>query len=111
MTAQKTAAKETTVIGTLTVSTAQTNTGKSDRALRVTFLADEWGSSKRGLSTINRQLPVEFSKHMQLVVTLLVPQLIKQATNEIDKFKVFSTVLKSQLIKLSFVRLILLCQI
>ena len=56
------------------VGTSQGNPGTSDIALRVTLLASEWSSSMGGLSTINRQLAILLAKHMQVEVTLLVPQ-------------------------------------
>ena len=42
--------------------------------MRVTLLASEWSSSKGGLSTINRQLALLLAQHMQVEVTVLVPQ-------------------------------------
>ena len=49
---------------------AQGNLGTCERVLNVTLLASEWRSSKRGLSTINRELAL----HMEVEVTLLVPE-------------------------------------
>ena len=46
----------------------------SDCALNVTLLAVEWGSSKGGYSTINRNLAINFAKHKGLNVTLFVPK-------------------------------------
>ena len=46
----------------------------SDCALNVTLLAVEWGSSKGGFSTINRNLAINFAKHKRLKVTLFVPK-------------------------------------
>ena len=47
---------------------------KSVKALNVTLLASEWGSSMGGLSTINRNLAILLAKHSLVNVTLLVPQ-------------------------------------
>ena len=42
--------------------------------LRVTILASEWGSSKGGLSTINRQLAIQLAKWPEVQITLFMPQ-------------------------------------
>ena len=42
--------------------------------LKVSLLANEWGSSKGGLSTINRTLAIYLAKHPNVEVTILVPQ-------------------------------------
>ena len=42
--------------------------------LKVSLLADEWGSSKGGLSTINRTLAIHLAKHPNVEVTIIVPQ-------------------------------------
>ena len=42
--------------------------------LKVTLLANEWGSSKGGLSTINRTLAIHLAKHAKVEVTILVPE-------------------------------------
>ena len=42
--------------------------------LKVSLLANEWGSSKGGLSTINRTLAIHLAKHPNVEVTILVPQ-------------------------------------
>ena len=46
----------------------------SDHALNITLLAAEWGSSKGELSTISRNLAINFAKHKQVNVTLFVPK-------------------------------------
>ena len=38
--------------------------------VQVTILASEWGSSKGGLSTINRELAIQLAKFSCLKVTL-----------------------------------------
>ena len=62
------------IVGTSHGARAQANPGKSDTALKVALLASEWNSSMGGLSTINRQLAILLGQHMQVEVTLLVPQ-------------------------------------
>ena len=52
--------------------TAQTHPGRS--ILKVALLANEWGSSKGGLSTINRTLAIHLAKHAKVEVTILVPE-------------------------------------
>ena len=42
--------------------------------LRITHLADEWNSTKGGLSTMNRELAVELAKHPNVSVTFFVPK-------------------------------------
>ena len=42
--------------------------------LRILFLASEWGSSKGGLSTINRELAINIAKHPGMDVTFFVPR-------------------------------------
>ena len=42
--------------------------------LKVALLSNEWGSSKGGLSTINRTLAIHLAKHADVKVTLIVPQ-------------------------------------
>ena len=42
--------------------------------LKVTLLANEWGSSKGGLSTINRTLAIHLAKDENVEVTILVPE-------------------------------------
>ena len=42
--------------------------------LKVTLLANEWGSSKGGLSTINRTLAIHLAKDANVEVTILVPE-------------------------------------
>ena len=52
--------------------TAQTHPGRS--ILKVAPLANEWGSSKGGLSTINRTLAIHLEKHANVEVTILLPE-------------------------------------
>ena len=43
-----------------------------DRTIKVTILASEWGSSKGGLSTINRELAIQLAKYYDCKVTFFV---------------------------------------
>ena len=52
----------------------------SSRNLRVTFLASEWGSSKGGLSTLNRELAMNIAKNPRVKVSYFV-----LSCNEEDK--------------------------
>ena len=52
--------------------TAQAHPGSL--VLRVALLANEWGSSKGGLSTINRTLAIHLAKDANVEVTILVPE-------------------------------------
>ena len=62
-----------------TASTSQedhkSNSGStSSRKLRVTLLSSEWRSTKRGLSTINRELAIQLAKHPSVEVSVYLPQ-------------------------------------
>lgn len=46
----------------------------SQKILQVTILASEWGSSKGGLSTINRELAIQLAKWPEVQITLFMPQ-------------------------------------
>ncbi|XP_015756756.1 PREDICTED: uncharacterized protein LOC107336211 [Acropora digitifera] len=45
-----------------------------DRTIKVTILASEWGSSKGGLSTINRELAIQLAKSHDVKVTFFLPK-------------------------------------
>ena len=55
-------------------------TGMSDdqvcgfHKVEVTILASEWGSSKGGLSTINRELAIQLAKCPEVEITFFLPQ-------------------------------------
>ena len=57
---------------TPSLDTAQSHPGRS--ILKVALLANEWGSSKGGVSTINRTLAIHLAKHTNVEVTILVPE-------------------------------------
>ena len=42
--------------------------------VQVTILASEWGSSKGGLSTINRELAIQLAKYPEVEITFFLPQ-------------------------------------
>ena len=44
------------------------------RKLKVTFLASEWGCTKGGLSTINRELAIQLTKFSYVEVTFFLPK-------------------------------------
>ena len=46
----------------------------SGETLKVVLLANEWGSSKGGLSTINRTIAINFARNSKVKVILLVPE-------------------------------------
>ena len=52
--------------------TAQSHPGRS--ILKVALLANEWGSSKGGLSAMNRTLAIHLAKQATVEVTILVPE-------------------------------------
>ncbi|XP_044173316.1 uncharacterized protein LOC114949063 isoform X3 [Acropora millepora] len=45
-----------------------------DRTIKVTILASEWGSSKGGLSTLNRELAIQLAKSHDVKVTFFLPK-------------------------------------
>ena len=47
---------------------------ENDRTIKVTILASEWGSSKGGLSTINRELAIQLAKFTDVEVTFFLPK-------------------------------------
>ena len=44
-----------------------------NRKLKVTLLSDEWGSTKGGLSTINRELAIQLAKNDNVEVSMYLP--------------------------------------
>ena len=44
------------------------------RKIKVTILASEWGSSKGGLSTVNRELAIWLAKCPEVEITFFLPQ-------------------------------------
>ena len=49
--------------------------------VKVTILASEWGSSKGGLSTINRELAIQLAKCPEVEITFFVPQCSEEDRN------------------------------
>ena len=47
---------------------------ESCKVIRVTILASEWGSSKGGLSTLNRELAIQLAKCPEVEITFFLPQ-------------------------------------
>ena len=52
----------------------QENPTYASRKVKVTILASEWGSSKGGLSTINRELAIQLAKNPEAEISFFVPQ-------------------------------------
>ena len=50
------------------------DTSHGSSKFQVTILASEWGSSKGGLSTINRELAIQLAKFSSLEVTFFLPK-------------------------------------
>ena len=50
--------------------------------VKITFLASEWGSSKGGLSTINRELAIQLAKCPDVDITFFVPKCSEEDKNE-----------------------------
>ena len=49
---------------------------------QVTILASEWGSSKGGLSTINRELAIQLAKFPEVKITYFLPKCSDEEKNE-----------------------------
>ena len=54
----------------------------------ITLLASEWKSSKGGLSTINRELAIQFAKLSNTSVSFLVPECSDEDKREASKYNV-----------------------
>ena len=55
---------------------------QESRKVQVTILASEWGSTKGGLSTINRELAIQLAKCPEVRITFFVPQCSEQDKKE-----------------------------
>ena len=53
-----------------------------DITIKVTILASEWGSSKGGLSTINRELAIQLAKFPNVEVTFFLPKCSHKSKKE-----------------------------
>ena len=51
-------------------------------------MGDEWGSSKGGLSTLNRELAKHLARQPDVEVTVLLPHYSEREKQEADKCKV-----------------------
>ncbi|XP_044180813.1 uncharacterized protein LOC114963733 [Acropora millepora] len=60
----------------------------SSRKLKVTLLSSEWGSSKGGLSTINRELAIQLAKDDTVEVCMYLPTFNDKDKKAADKFRV-----------------------
>ena len=50
------------------------------RKVQVAILASEWGSSKRGLSAINRELAIQLAKYPEVEITFFLPKCSQEDT-------------------------------
>ena len=60
----------------------------SSRKLHVTLLGSEWGSSKGGLSTFNRELAIQLAKNANVEVTMYLPQCTEEDKRAAANFRV-----------------------
>ena len=58
------------------------------QVLRISPLADEWGSSKGGLSTLNREMCKGLAQLCNVSVNLIVPEYTEEEKKEASKYKV-----------------------
>lgn len=63
-------------------------TRKSSDPLRVTILSDEWGSSKGGLSTINKELAIQLAKHPEIDITVYLPKCSEKDKSDASVYNV-----------------------
>ena len=56
------------------MASSSSQSQERDRTIKVTFLASEWGSSKGGLSTINKELAVQLAKFPDVEVSFFLPK-------------------------------------
>ncbi|XP_015769559.1 PREDICTED: protein NLRC3-like [Acropora digitifera] len=56
-----------------------------DRTIKVTILASGWGSSKGGLSTINRELAIQLAKFRDVEVTFFLPKCSHESKEEAQR--------------------------
>ena len=50
--------------------------------VKVTILASEWGSSKGGLSTLNRELAIQLAKFPEVEITFFLPRCGEEEKNQ-----------------------------
>ena len=60
----------------------------SSRKLNVTLLSCEWGSTKGGLSTLNRELAIQLAKNDNVEVSMYLPQCGEEDERAAAEFKV-----------------------
>ena len=60
----------------------------SSRKLKVTLLGSEWGSTKGGLSTLNRELAIQLAKNTNLEVSMYLPQCTEEDKRAAARFRV-----------------------
>ena len=60
----------------------------SRRKLKVTLLGSEWGSTKGGLSSLNRELAIQLAKNTNVEVTMYLPQCTEEDKRAAAKFRV-----------------------
>ena len=60
----------------------------SSRKLKVTLLSCEWGSTKGGLSTINRELAIQLAKNDNVDVSMYLPLCSEEDERAAARFKV-----------------------
>ncbi|XP_067024309.1 uncharacterized protein [Acropora muricata] len=60
----------------------------SNRKLKVTLLSFEWGSTKGGLSTINRELAIQLAKNDNVEVTMYLPLCSEEDERAAAEFRV-----------------------
>ena len=56
-----------------------------DRTIKVTILASEWGSSKGGLSTVNRELAIQLAKFSDVEVSFFLPKCSHESKKEAQR--------------------------
>ena len=60
----------------------------SSQKLNVSLLGSEWGSSKGGLSTFNRELAIQLAKNANVEVRMYLPQCSEEDKRAATKFRI-----------------------
>ena len=60
----------------------------SSRKVNVTLLGSEWGSTKGGLSTLNRELAIQLAKNTNVEVSMYLPWYSEEDKRAATKFRV-----------------------
>ena len=75
-------------VGPLEEAPEGCSTSSFSGKLEVTLLSTEWGSTKGGLSTINRELAIQLAKNDNVEVSMYLPSFTDKDKSAADKYRV-----------------------